>query len=285
MKNEVFQNIVNFALQIGHHKQYPPNTTKIISYFESRGGKFDQTVFFGLQYILKRWLTTKITMEMIDEAEEIFKLHFPMNTNVFNRSGWEYIATILEGKLPICIKAVKEGSRVPVKNVLFTVENTDPAVPWITNYVETLLVQCWYPMTVCTNSFEQKRILKRFAEESCDDDLSMLDFKLHDFGFRGSSSVESAALGGAAHLVNFKGTDNLSALMLTREFYDSDVSSGTSIPASEHSTMTSWTKDGELDAAKNLIKSFDHGPLSIVADSYDLWNFIDNFVGKGMMHF
>ena len=219
-------------------------------------------------------------MEMIDEAEEIFKLHFPMNTNVFNRSGWEYIVNTLDGKLPLLIKAVEEGSRVPVKNVLFTVENTDPTVPWITNYVETLLVQCWYPMTVCTNSYEQKRILQRFAQESCDD-LSMLDFKLHDFGFRGSSSVESAGLGGAAHLVNFKGTDNLSALMLTREFYDSDISSGTSIPASEHSTMTSWTKNGELDAAKNLITAFDHGPLSIVADSYDLWNFIDNIVGKG----
>merc|ERR1712107_127640 len=99
------------------------------------------------------WLTTQITIEMINEAEEIFKEHFPMNENVFNRSGWEYIVNNYDGKLPISIKAVPVGSRVPVKNVLFTVENTDPNVPWITNYVET--VQCWYPMTVCTNSYEQ----------------------------------------------------------------------------------------------------------------------------------
>ena len=233
---------------------------------------------------MKKWLTIKITKEMIDEAEEILKQHFPMNTNMFNRSGWEYIVDKCDGKLPILIKAVPEGTRVPVKNVLFTVENTDPNVPWITNYVETLLVQTWYPMTVCTNSHEQKRILKRFAQESCDD-LTMLDFKLHDFGFRGASSVESSSIGGAAHLVNFKGTDNLSALVLTREFYDAGLSCGTSIPASEHSTMTSWTKARELDATKNLLKAFDHGPLSIVADSYDLWNFIDNHIGKGTFDF
>ena len=39
--------------KISHHLQYPPGTTTIFSYFESRGGKWDKTVFFGLQYILK----------------------------------------------------------------------------------------------------------------------------------------------------------------------------------------------------------------------------------------
>ena len=36
-----------------------------------------------------------------------------------------------------------------------------------------------------------------------------LPFKLHDFGARGVSSLESAMLGGMAHLVNFRGTDTL----------------------------------------------------------------------------
>ena len=199
-----------------HHKQYPPGTTKILSYFESRGGKFDHVIFFGLQSILKKWLTTTITCQMIDEAGSFFAQHFPFNQDTFNRSGWQHIVDKHQGKLPLVIKAVPEGLRIPVKNVLFTVENTDPEVPWLVNYVETLLVQCWYPMTVCTNSHEQKRLLKSFAEKSCDD-LSTLDSKLHDFGFRGSCSVEAAGIGGCAHLVNFKGTDNLSAILTAQK--------------------------------------------------------------------
>ena len=105
-----------------------------------------------------------------------------------------------------------EGLSIPTHCPLLTIVNTDPECFWLTNYLETLLVQVWYPMTVCTNSREQKKIIKRYLEET--GDVNLLDFKLHDFGFRGVSSVETSALGGAAHLVNFKGTDTMSALVV-----------------------------------------------------------------------
>ena len=79
---------------------------------------------------------------MIDEAEEILGSHFG-NKAMFNRAGWEYIVKEHEGKIPICVRAVPEGSVVPVKNVLFTVESTDEKVPWVANYFEALFVQTW----------------------------------------------------------------------------------------------------------------------------------------------
>ena len=49
--------------------------------------------------------------------------------------------TLFPGDVQVRIKAVPEGTVVPVKNVLVTVENTDPACFWLVNYLETFLVQ------------------------------------------------------------------------------------------------------------------------------------------------
>ena len=101
------------------------------------------------------------------------------------------------------------GTEVPVKNVLFTVESTDPKVPWVVSYFESLMVQCWYPMTVCTSSFYLKKLFKEYSEKTCDDMKKNLSAKLADFGFRGSTSVESAGIGGCANLVHFCISDNV----------------------------------------------------------------------------
>merc|ERR550525_1770710 len=165
------------------------------------------------------------------------------------------------GLLPISIKAVPEGTVLPYKNVLFTMENTDPKCFGLTNYLETLLVQVWYPTTVCTQSREQKKIITKYLKETgCSDviEKGLHLFKLHDFGFRGVSSVESAAIGGAGHLVNFLGTDTMAALQCAKDFYG-EPAAGFSIPASEHSTMTSWTKDNEVDAMRNMLNQYPKG--------------------------
>merc|ERR1712151_273844 len=130
-----------------------------------------------------------------------------------------------------------EGTVVTYKNVLFTLENTDPQCYWLTNYLETLLVQEWYPTTVCTQSREQKKIITKYLKDTGTPeviDKGLHLFKLHDFGFRGVSSVESASIGGAGHLVNFMGTDTMSALVCAKDYY-SEAAAGFSIPASEHS--------------------------------------------------
>lgn len=263
------------SYKASHFKQCPPGTTKIYSYFESRGGEFRETVFFGLQYYLKRYLSKPITQDDIEEAYHFFKDH--IGSGIFNRSGWEYILHKYVGKLPVSIKAVPEGTVVPVSNVLMTVENTDPNCFWLTNYLETILQQVWYGCTVATLSREMKKLIFGYLEVT--GDPSAIDFKLHDFGFRGVSSVESAGTGGAAHLVNFKGTDTIAGILLARNYYKCPMA-GYSIPAAEHSTITSWGKGGEVEAYRNMIRQFgDNHHYAVVSDSFDIYEACDRLWG------
>jgi nicotinamide phosphoribosyltransferase len=247
--------------------QYPEGTEYIYSYIESRGGVYDATVFFGLQAFIKEYLLTPVTMEMIDEAEAIITAH----GEPFNREGWEYIVNKYAGKLPVTIKAVPEGTIVGVKNVLATIENTDPACYWLTSFLETALLRAiWYPTTVATNSYENKKLILEYLEKT--GDPSTIDFKLHDFGARGVSSEEGAGLGGLAHLVNFQGTDTVTALLYGRRYYGIDMA-GFSVPAMEHSTVTSWGREREVDAYRNMVKQNGKpgGIVSVVSDSYDIF--------------
>jgi len=162
-----------------------------------------------------------------------------------------------------------------------SMENTDEESFWLTNYLETLLVQVWYPTTVCTQSREQKKIImSALRATGCADviDNTLHLFKLHDFGFRGVSSVESAAIGGAGHLVNFLGTDTMAALECAKNYYEGGVS-GFSIPASEHSTMTSWTEKGEVNAMRNMLQQYPKGLVACVSDSFDIFRACEEYWG------
>jgi nicotinamide phosphoribosyltransferase len=252
-------------------KQYPENTTGMFSYVESRGGKFPYTVFIGLQPFIMQYLMTPITQNDIDIAGEIIEAH----GEPFNREGWEYILNTHGGYLPLEIKAVPEGTIVPTGNVLVTVENTDPKCAWLTSYIETALLRAiWYPTTIATQSKEIKNIILEYLEKTgTPEDIH---FKLHDFGARGVSSPETAGVGGAGHLVNFAGTDTIEALVWLREYYYAPMA-GFSIPASEHSSMTSWGRDREKEAYENMIRK-NAGKDTIfacVSDSYNIWDAID----------
>jgi nicotinamide phosphoribosyltransferase len=264
------------SYKFSHHVQYPKGTEKVYSYFESRtGAKFRDTVFFGLQAFLKRYLEGQVvTQEKLDEAKAIADAH--VGAGIFNYDGWKYILDTYNGYLPIKIKAVPEGTPVTVSNVLMTIENTDPKCFWLTNYLETLLVQVWYPCTVATQSREAKKIILKYLKET--GDPAGVDFKLHDFGYRGVSSDESAGMGAMAHLVNFLGTDTVAGLMYAREYYGANMA-GFSIPASEHSTITSWGKDHEVDAYENMLDSYPKGLVACVSDSWDIYNACQNLWG------
>jgi nicotinamide phosphoribosyltransferase len=264
------------SYKVSHYKQYPPNTTNVYSYFESRGGEFPSTTFFGLQYYLKKYLTTKVTQADINEACEFFDAHFGQ-TGVFNRKGWEHIVNRHGGMLPVRIKAVPEGTVVPNRNVLMTIENTDPECYWLTNWLETMLVQVWYGSTVASQSRAMKKTLLDFLHRT--GDPSLIDFKLHDFGYRGVSSVETAGVGGAAHLVNFKGTDTVAGLVCARDYYGEPMA-GFSIPAAEHSTITSWGLENEVDAFRNMLTAYPTGLVAVVSDSKDIFAACSELWGK-----
>jgi nicotinamide phosphoribosyltransferase len=268
------------SYKASHYLQYPPGTTRVRSYIESRGGAFDKVLFFGLQGWLKS--LRPITRDDIAEAEDVFTMHgLP-----FNRKGWEHIYEKHAGHLPLEIEALPEGSIVPTHTTLVQLTNTDPEVPWLTSYVETALLRaCWYPTTVATVSRHAKEIISKYLVETCDDPASVLPFRLHDFGARGVSSGETAAIGGAAHLVNFMGTDTVEALMYLRKFYKSKMA-GFSIPAAEHSTITSWGREHEVDAYRNMVDQFGlPGKLfAVVSDSYDIDYAVRQIWGKQLRH-
>lgn len=257
------------------HFQYPAGTTGVYSYIESRGGRYDQTVFLGLQAFIKEYLLEPITQEDIDFADTIITSH----GEPFNREGWEYILRTHGGFLPIVIKAVPEGTVVPVKNVLATIENTDPNCYWLTTWLETALLRAiWYPTTVATQSWSIKQVILAALEQTGTPES--IDFKLHDFGARGVSSFESAAIGGMAHLVNFKGTDTISGILAAKEYYGAEMA-GFSIPAMEHSTVTSWGREGEVEAYRNMLSQYGQAGkiFAAVSDSYDIYNAAENLWG------
>ncbi len=264
------------SYKTSHFVQYPQGAEFVSSYIESRGGVHASTVFFGLQMFIKQYLTKPITLADIDEAEMICAAHGVP----FNRDGWIHILTAHNGYLPLEIEAVPEGTEVPTGNVLVQVINTDPTCAWLTSYIETALLRAvWYPTTVATVSKACQNIIARYLDETADN-LNGLPFKLHDFGARGASSEETVAIGGLAHLVNFMGTDSFSALIAARRFYGADMA-GFSIPAAEHSTITSWGREGETAAYANMLKQFGGKDklVAVLSDSYDIWNAIDNLWG------
>jgi nicotinamide phosphoribosyltransferase len=263
---DLFYNLDVDSYKLSHYLQYPDDVTNISSYIEARSGP-DEIVFLGLQMWLKDKLETPdgIVHKMgINELREYSLDHgLPFNDQMYD----------LVGKpLPLRIQALPEGTITRPGTCLLQVTNTDPRFPWLTSFVETSLLRAiWYPTSVATRSRRIKAIIKEYLEKTADSTAG-LPFKLHDFGFRGVSSYESGCIGGLAHLVNFQGTDTMGALKYARKYYGEHMA-GFSIPAAEHSTMTSWGRDNESRAYANMIEKFGGpGIFAVVSDSYDIYN-------------
>lgn len=272
-KMKHFQDLCNIMLatdsyKASHWNMLPEGLSYTSSYCESRGGAFPFTLFFGLQYYIESYLVgVQVTEEKIQEAVQFYKEHFGLD-NVFNEKGWRYILENCGGKLPIKIEAVKEGSIIPTKNCLFKISNTDPNCAWLVNWCETLLMKMWYPITVGTNSMAGRELLNiQMAKTGTS---NMQHFMLHDFGYRGVASEEQAWLGGAAHLLSFKGTDNVAGVRMLQHYYGAPMC-GFSVNASEHMVMTVRGRDKEKETYKALLTKFKDGTLSLVSDQYDIY--------------
>jgi nicotinamide phosphoribosyltransferase len=255
---------------------YPKGMRAMSSYLESRGGEFSEVGLFGVKALVDR-LNVPFTKADIDECATDFAEIFGTES-IFDRSAFNYILSIYRGKFPVEIKALPEGQFVPVKNAILTIESVDANVPWVANYLETIISHLWYPSTVMTRSREMKKIIYGYLEKT--GDIGGIDYKLHDFGFRGATGIEAAAIGGAAHLMNFRGSDTAVAIKHLKQYYG--VKTGgqvcNSIPASEHSTITSWGgPEHEMEAVENIVDRFSNLPgifaYACVADSYDVFNF------------
>ena len=260
-----------------HMSQYPESTEFIYSYLEARRPDL-AVMMFGLNYYLRSYLSTKITFAHVEEALEV---RHGILGSVSDDVVAKYRSLAELQYFPLSIRAIPEGMIVPTKTPLLSIINTIPGYGWCGGYLESLLLKLWNTCTVATTSAKYRMLVESYAWKTCEN-LDHIPFSVHDFGYRGVSSEETAVLSGMAHLLNFTGTDNVPAVRGIREFYWDGKKTliGASVPASEHSVMCSYRTDGELDAFNRLLDLYPTGILSIVSDTYDYYNVLTNILPK-----
>ncbi len=275
-------NILNLLVRsdsykFGHKPQYPKGTEMIFAYGEFRIDNVD-IVPFGFQYHINELFSQRVTYEDLRQARAFSMAHF--GRDLCTVDDWVYIIEHYDGRIPLTIYGVREGEVMPSHNVMFVVFNPDKRLFWLTNFFETPLSWVWYTSTIATNSFHCKTDIRR-GLKSTGCDVNLADYMLHDFGYRGVTCFEQAQLGGLAHLTSFKGTDTVAGILAGILHYDGGMS-GVSIPASEHSTITSWGLENELQAYENMLEQYPEGMFACVSDSKDIYKAVSDLWGGAL---
>jgi len=277
--------------KVGHKFQYPEGTTLVYSNMtprKSRVDGVDEIVFFGLQYFIKEYLQRQFNEQFfaLPKAEVLAFYTRRMNNYLGKDSiAVDHIADLHDlGYLPLEIKALPEGSRVPMRVPMLTLRNTKPEFFWLTNMLETLMsAVIWKPCTSATTAHQYLRTFVQYARDTvAENDLSFVPWQGHDFSFRGMSGVEDAIMSGAGHLLSFSGTDTIPAIDFLETYYGANSDKelvGGSVPATEHSVMCMGTQDDEIGTFEYLIeKVYPSGVVSIVSDTWDFWQVITDFL-------
>jgi nicotinamide phosphoribosyltransferase len=263
----------------GHHKQYPKGTTLVYSNFTPRSNKYapkgcDQVVSFGQQMVMRQIheafqndFFSKPKDEVCGEMKRELSLYL----------GTDYDVTHFEklhdlGYLPIHVKAIEEGTLVPMKVPVLTIYNTHPDFYWVTNYLETILSNLlWKPMTSATIAHQYRKVLTSWMEKTDKERAWFIDWQGHDFSMRGMDSVDAVISSGLGHLTSFSGTDSLPTLYGARKYYGEEGFIGGSVNATEHSVMCAGGADDEVGTFRRLLQTYPTGILSVVSDTWDLW--------------
>ena len=268
------------SYKAAHPSMYPP-ATYMTAYGEFRepfkGMTDRRIVVYGIRHYIEQLVSRSIRPNDIDAAITFYQTHG------MNKSEFPYPADIFERMrashhFPVKIEALPEGSVVyphtPV--YIITAENQDSH---FCTFLETILTMIWYPSTVATLSRQTKQLIKHYFDIAVEQDAKfLLDSRLHDFGFRGCTCVEQSVIGGCAHLLSFTGSDTMSACFHAQFHLNEGVAVGESLPATEHSVMTSW--GSEIEAIRNLIRMNEGKFVACVMDSYDYDNALNNILPK-----
>lgn len=266
--------------KLDHRRQYPVGTTRVYSNFTPRGSRIpgqDHVVFLGLQYFLQRYLMEEAAEFFAADVEDICT-RYASRVNRYlgpNTIGTDHIRALHAlGYMPLIFRALPEGTHVPLRVPMFTVENTHDDFAWLVNYYETLLSACiWMPCTSATSALRLRKILLSYATRT-GSPLPFVDWQGHDFSFRGMAGPEAAALSGIGHLLAFTGTDTIPALDLAEDYYDAGPGYlvGGSVAATEHSVMCAGGQTSERETFDRLLALYPSGVVSVVSDTWDLWH-------------
>lgn len=278
-----------------HRRQYPEGTTLVYSNFTARSSHLsnissskDYIVFFGLQYFIKDYLFNSFDKGFFerDRGEVVEEYKRRMDTSLGEGViTCEHIGALHDlGYLPLEIRALPEGSRVPMRVPCLTIHNTHPDFFWLVNYIETIMsCYLWKPCVSATTAEAYRSLLDSAAADTSTQ-LDFVPFQGHDFSFRGMSGPQDAAMSGAGHLLSFVGTDTVPAIDFLETYYNADATKelvGCSVPATEHSVMCMGSKDNELETYRRLIEDvYPSGIVSIVSDTWDFWKVLTEFLPK-----
>ncbi len=263
-----------------HRSQYPKGTETVFSNWTPRNSRIDgvdHVVFFGLQYYVEEYLIERWNREFFDRPRgEVVERYRRRMTNAGIDITVDHIEALHDlGYLPLEIRALPEGTEVPIGVPMFVLWNTEPEFFWLTNYLETSLSNViWGPCTAATIALRYRRVIERWVRQT-GGDPGLVDWQGHDFSYRGMYGTEAAMLSGAGHLLSFAGTDSVPAIDFVEEYYDADSDTeivGGSVPATEHSVMCMGTQEGEVETFHRLITDlYPTGIVSIVSDTWDYW--------------
>lgn len=277
--------------KVSHREQYPLGTTRIYSNFTPRSDRFftsplpdGQLVFFGLQGFLQWFMVDLFNQQFFAQPEEQVVGEYKKLMDSYigqDRVCVEHIRALHRlGYLPLHIKGLDEGSKVKMKVPVLTITNTREEFFWLVNYLETVIsAELWKVSTNATIAHHYRKICQMWADKTCDD-LAHLDFQCHDFSFRGMSGMHDVAQSGAGHLLSFKGTDNIPAVLYAQKYYPTaeDYFVAGSIPATEHSVMCMGEQATEIETFRRLIEDlYPNGLVSIVSDTWDYWQVLTEF--------
>ena len=272
------------SYKVGHRAMYPKGITRLQSNWTARGTRVPgvkKAVFFGLQAFLQRYLMEyfnecffnipKIEVVARHQARVVGLLNQP-----FDASHWEALHDLRY--LPLRFSALPEGTEVPLRVPCFLVENTHDDFAWLVNYIESIMSsEIWLPMTSATLALRFRRMLDVWAMMTSDTP-EFVDWQGHDFSFRGMAGLDAASASGAAHLLSFAGSDMLTAMDWADHYYSPNSNKvkfvGGSVPATEHSVMCAGMKEAELDTFRRLLEDFPGGIISVVSDTWNLWDVI-----------
>lgn len=272
--------------KLDHRSQYPKGTQKVFSNLTARGSRvkdIKKTVFFGLQGFLKK-MNREFQANFFSRSKGEVLVEYQRIMNSYGSSiSIDHIGQLHDLQyLPLNIRALPEGTQVPLRVPYFTIENTLPEFFWLVNYLETYIsCELWKPITSATTAFEYRKLLTKYAEET--GDVSFVPFQGHDFSFRGMSSIGDALLSGSGHLLSFVGSDTIPAISYLEDNYFTDADHeliACSVPATEHSVMCAGIAvEGEEATFKRLITEiYPAGIVSIVSDTMNLWDVLTKFM-------
>jgi nicotinamide phosphoribosyltransferase len=280
------------SYKCGHWLEIPKETEYTYTAVVPRKASVysDEVVAMGQTFIASILSKVRITEEMIDEAE----IEITQQGYRFNRVGWEIIVREFDGKIPLAMYGVEEGRVVKPQTPVVGLVNTDKRFAWLPAYVESWVQDTiWYMSSVASLSRAARKMFKKYMEQT-GADMSMLDFKVHNFGDRAAGSPEEGAvMAGIAHGALFSGSDCLRANGYIKKLYRTQKPFLSSVEAFEHSTICAnsdaATKNdfgGALKAVERLedvVAAAKEGigipVMSVVIDTYDSHRFVEEYLG------